>query len=123
MNRPSSTGVKLESGFKMGWEKGRGGGGATKSRNCLSFAGKPIKPLRRATKQIQWNLLGRTLSGQAILSLVERLSSFRGDFLQSVYMQEYFRLVLCWEVCPLSEYYCFSETSEGVIGLYNETIS
>ena len=41
--------------------------------------------------------------GPAILSFVERLSSFRGDSVQSVYNSEYFRLVLCWEVCPLSE--------------------
>ena len=30
---------------------------------------------------LQWNLLIRTLSGPAILSFTERLSSFRGDFL------------------------------------------
>ena len=30
---------------------------------------------------IQWNLLIRTPSGPAVLSSVERLSSFRGDFL------------------------------------------
>ena len=29
---------------------------------------------------VQWNLLIRTLLGPAILSFVERLSSFRGDF-------------------------------------------
>ena len=34
--------------------------------------------------------------------IIERLSSFRGDCYR-VCIQEYFRLVLCWEVCPLSE--------------------
>ena len=41
------------------------------------------------------------------MSFVERLSSFRGDFLIEfiiIIIQEYFLLVLCWEVCPLSEY-------------------
>ena len=33
------------------------------------------------------------------LSFVERLSSFGGYFVQSVYTW----CVLCWEVCPLSE--------------------
>ena len=36
------------------------------------------------------------------MSFVERLSSFRGDFYR-VCIHEYFWLVLCWEVCPLSE--------------------
>ena len=36
--------------------------------------------------------------GQAVLSSVERLSSFRGD------IHKYFRLVLCWEVFPVLEY-------------------
>ena len=40
----------------------------------------------------------RTPSRLAVLSFVQRLSSFRGDFL---YIHKYFRLVLCWEVCPL----------------------
>ena len=43
---------------------------------------------------LRWNLLNRTPSGPAILSLVERLSSFRGDFLWSVYT----RVLLA---CPL----------------------
>ena len=30
---------------------------------------------------VQWNLLIRTPSGPVVLSFVERLSSFRGDFL------------------------------------------
>ena len=34
---------------------------------------------------LQWNLLIRIPLGPAVLSFVERLSSFRGDFLQSVY--------------------------------------
>ena len=34
-------------------------------------------------ERLQWNLLVRTPSGPGILSFVERLSSFRGDFLQS----------------------------------------
>ena len=34
---------------------------------------------------LQWNLLLRTPLGPAVLSFAERLSSFRGDFLSSVY--------------------------------------
>ena len=37
-----------------------------------------------------------------IINFVERLSSFRGDFYR-VCINEYFRLFLCWELCPLSE--------------------
>ena len=44
--------------------------------------------------KLQWNLSVRTLLGPAVLSFVERLSSFRGDFPWSVYK----RVLLA---CPL----------------------
>ena len=50
-------------------------------RACCSFNDSLICiPIVR----IQWNLI-RTLSGPAVLSFVERLSSFGGDFIRSVY--------------------------------------
>ena len=51
---------------------------------------------------MQWNFLIRTPLGPVVLSFVERLSSFRGDFYR-VCIHEYFWLVLCWKVCPLLE--------------------
>ena len=41
--------------------------------------------------------------GPSILSFVERLSSFRGYFVQSLYKRRYIWFLLCLEVCPLSE--------------------
>ena len=56
-------------------------------------------------RSIQWNLLKRTPLGPAVLSFVERLSSFRGDFLWSVYVYKSTfglsfveRFVLFWSV-------------------------
>ena len=41
--------------------------------------------------------------GPSILSVVERLSSFRGYFVYRVCIQWYIWFVLCLEACPLSE--------------------
>ena len=46
---------------------------------------------------VQWNLLNKDTLGPAVLSFVERLSSFRGDFLWSVYTRS--RVL---SACPLS---------------------
>ena len=51
--------------------------------------------------------------GPAILSFVERGCPLSEVIFYRVCIQEYFRLVLCWEVCPLSE--CpLSEVSQYV---------
>ena len=51
-------------------------------RDSLSMENKRLVPkcLLFKVSTIQWNFLIRTLSGPAVLSFVERLSSFRGDF-------------------------------------------
>ena len=64
-------------------------------RCCIDFC------VRNRSIGIQWNLLIRTPSGPAVFSFVERLSS-EVIFIECV-LQEYFWLVLCWEVCPLLE--------------------
>ena len=53
---------------------------------------------------VQWNLLIRTPSGPAVSSFIERLSSFRGDFLiiecvyKSTFGLSFVRFILFWNV-------------------------